>query len=85
MTDDKNVLIKFLTDIYLCGGLISLWLRFEIRDIWIGVYWDVKSNESGELTLFVYLCIVPLFPVIFKYDPITRVSNNGNQQGQAKG
>lgn len=37
---------------------MKIQLKFEPRDIWIGVYWTITSN-----VLNVYICIVPLFPI----------------------
>lgn len=33
-------------------------LKFEPRDIWVGVYWTVTNR-----VLHIYICIVPLFPI----------------------
>lgn len=37
-------------------------LKFEPRDIWIGVYWTITSTVSGDV-LHIYICIVPLLPI----------------------
>lgn len=31
---------------------------FEPRDLWVGVFWDRKNTY-----LFIYICIVPCFPI----------------------
>ena len=36
-------------------------IKFEPRDIWIGVYWDRRSRW-----LFVYVCIIPMLPIVIK-------------------
>ncbi len=33
-------------------------LKFEPRDLWIGVYWD-----RSPVRLDVYICVVPCFPL----------------------
>lgn len=33
-------------------------LMFEPRDIWIGLYWDLKGRD-----LHLYLCLIPCFPL----------------------
>lgn len=53
-------------------GLISVCVKFEIRDIWVGLFWDVQSDLDGGKTLALYLCFVPLFPIIIKYYPLNR-------------
>ena len=37
---------------------MSVRLRFEPRDLWIGVYWD---RRPGALVL--YVCLLPLLPL----------------------
>jgi hypothetical protein len=37
---------------------VKIKLKFEPRDIWIGVYWTITSN-----VLHIYVCIVPLLPI----------------------
>lgn len=80
MNKDKHILIHFLKDFYLFGALLSLWLRFEVRDCWIGFYWDVQNKEDGGQILLVYFCFVPLLPIIFKYDPIGVAKNDDKQR-----
>lgn len=40
------------------------YIKFEPRDIWIGVYWDyTKSNEIKYHALRIYICIIPCLPI----------------------
>jgi hypothetical protein len=44
-------------------------LKFEPRDVWVGVYWDkVRSIESAYTRLDVYVCIVPMLPVRLRWE-----------------
>lgn len=76
MERDKNLLATLLKPVYLCGGFISCFLRFEIRDIWIGIYWDTCTDLEGKKSLTIYVCLLPFFPIIFEYFPLNRVSND---------
>jgi hypothetical protein len=45
-------------------------IRFEPRDLWIGLYWNSGTfGASNQFTrIDVYICIVPLFPIHLKFD-----------------
>lgn len=45
-------------------NLTKISVKFEPRDVWIGVYWNLsKSVESSYRQLWVYICIVPMLPI----------------------
>ena len=55
-------------------GVMNVNIKFEPRDLWIGVYWDTKpcyicwgDYIQERVQLKIYLCIVPMFPVIFTF------------------
>lgn len=44
-------------------------VKFEPRDLWIGVYWTrvrTTNLESDFENYRIYVCLVPCFPVIFE-------------------
>lgn len=44
-------------------------VKFEPRDIWIGVYWNLsKSIESAYRKLDVYVCILPMLPIRLRFE-----------------
>jgi hypothetical protein len=47
------------------------WFKWEPRDLWLGLYWDKKVEHpyvfvptTKEVTIKLYFCIVPCFPII---------------------
>lgn len=42
----------------LVGKRVRARLYFEPRDIWVGLFWDVRDGQ-----LNIWLCVVPLFPL----------------------
>lgn len=41
---------------------MTISIRFDPRDVWVGVFWN---RYPGELR--VYVCIVPLFPILLTF------------------
>lgn len=39
-------------------------IKFEPRDLWVGVYWD-RRHHPPELD--VYVCLVPCFPLHVRF------------------
>lgn len=62
---------------------VSVRATFEPRDLWIGVYWDLRRHGySPYRDLRIYLCIIPMLPIVFslewglsKLDPVTQPLN----------
>lgn len=48
---------------------LNVSVKFEPRDLWVGIYWTFnRSVESSYKRLKVYVCIVPLLPIIFDFE-----------------
>lgn len=54
---------------------LKIGIDFEVKDLWIGVYWNINSYVTADYNimgteiikfLFVYVCFIPCFPVIFR-------------------
>jgi len=49
-------------------------IKFEPRDLWVGVYWDYyvhpKSAFTFEqlVTLDIYVCLLPMIPIRFRWE-----------------
>jgi hypothetical protein len=56
-------------------------IKFEPRDFWIGVFWDIREDQLDTenitrigrypyvlypKTLYIYVCVVPMFPICFE-------------------
>lgn len=33
--------------------------KWEPRDCWVGLFWDQRTSETGEVTRHVYICPLP--------------------------
>jgi hypothetical protein len=50
---------------------VEVSIKWEIRDFWVGLYWDIKyESEEMLLTpdkiLYLYICLIPCLPIIIK-------------------
>jgi hypothetical protein len=44
---------------------IKIGIKFEPRDLWIGWYWDKQPGIMISYMLYIYWCIIPMFPISF--------------------
>jgi hypothetical protein len=46
-------------------------IKFEPRDLWIGVYWNYKNKGHAygkwQREFSVYICFCPTLPIIFEW------------------
>lgn len=38
-------------------------IEFEPRDMWLGVYLDVKEGELKRI----YICLLPMLPIVLRF------------------
>ena len=43
---------------------VSVLLLWEPRDLWVGVYWKGTYMEAGNKMLDVYVCVIPMLPIL---------------------
>lgn len=44
-------------------------ITFKPNDLWIGFYWHFsKSIESAYRKLDIYVCILPMLPIRFRFE-----------------
>ncbi len=56
-------------------------IKFEPRDLWIGAYWNIREDQLDTenivridqspyvlypRTLYIYICVIPTFPLCFE-------------------
>lgn len=41
-------------------------LKWEPRDIWVGLYWTVDGGARQRRELALYLCIIPCLPLCIR-------------------
>lgn len=47
---------------FFAGEKRAMWLLFEPRDLWFGVFWKVDCTHGH-----VYVCLLPMFPILFTW------------------
>lgn len=47
-------------------------LKFEVRDLWVGVFWNIVVNDQ----LKIYICPLPCIPIILTFDRETETTCN---------
>lgn len=45
---------------------MRIWVEFEPRDIWIGLFIDKLVDEYGERRQRFYVCVLPMFPIVIE-------------------
>ncbi len=48
------------------GNLWTLWIMWEPRDLWVGVFWKQKDYEFKSRTqriTDIYICFIPCIPI----------------------
>lgn len=42
-------------------------IEFELRDCWVGLYWDRKIEDEVEM-VDLYICLVPTLPLHLHFE-----------------
>ncbi len=51
---------------------MNIEVKWEPRDLWVGIYWDVMKvistnyelKDSHYIILKIYICLIPCFPIM---------------------
>jgi hypothetical protein len=50
-------------------------IKFEPKDLWVGLFWNIKTEYNYRLFpsykciskyLYIYICIIPCLPIIIR-------------------
>lgn len=44
-------------------GCVHFAIKIEIRDLWCGVFWDVRGNTSDSFHVHLFFLPFPIFPL----------------------
>lgn len=63
--------------------------KFEKRDAWLGVFWDVCDTGYywgvNIRRLSIYICVIPFFPIVITRERVVGVDGPEQTDGQGLG
>ncbi len=60
-----------LLNFKLLGGHFHVGVKFDLRDVWMGVFWDTDWTYFGDIWK-VYVCLIPCVPISMTVKPVQR-------------
>lgn len=49
------------------GKNIRISFGFEIRDMWLGIFWDLQEMDYLPIkALEIYICLIPMLPILIE-------------------
>lgn len=64
----KLNILEYVT--YIDHNSLSIGLDINLKDIWIGIFWDDNSSDiqqNGGVGFDLYICLVPCLPFYVKW------------------
>ena len=50
-------------------------IKFEPRDLWVGIYWTIEEDFILQRFLKIYICIIPMLPICLDF----KLDNQGRE------
>ena len=56
----------------------NIGMEFNYHDLWVGIYWEHTLGKVRRLAI--YICIVPMFPIVLTFWRMKRVEEMEKQR-----
>lgn len=46
---------------------VAITPKIDLRDIWVGIYWDFNQEKNEWWSLDIYICVLPCLPLFIGF------------------